>query len=146
MFSIVSNSLKSLLLTILFTISVINLSSQVTYTWNGTVSSEWNNGSNWTPLGPPSNSDHVVINTTANDPVLSNDVSLEDFSINSGALNLAGFTITSEGRHSFSGGNILNGIFQSNTGDLTIFSATTFDVNIDITSERIVLNGGVRPI
>ncbi len=140
---IVLITLKSLLLSILFIASALNFNSQVTYTWNGTVSSEWNNGSNWTPVGPPLNTDHVIIVASPNDPSLSNDVTIEDFTINSGALNLAGFKITSEGNHSFSGGNILNGTFQSLTGVLTTFSATTFDANIDITSERILLNGGV---
>ncbi len=140
---IVSTPFKSVALTFLFLVSVLSISSQVTYTWNGTVSSEWNNGSNWTPVGPPLNTDHVIIVASPNDPGLSNDVTIEDFTINSGVLNLAGFTITSEGNHSFFGGNILNGTFQSNTGVLTTFSSTTFDVNIDITSERIVVNGGV---
>jgi len=39
--------------------------------WNGSVSSNWNNNNNWTPVGRPTIADCVVIPNTANDPIVS---------------------------------------------------------------------------
>jgi len=37
-------------------------------TWNGTVNTDWNNASNWSPIGVPTIADCVVIPNVANDP------------------------------------------------------------------------------
>lgn len=39
--------------------------------WNGTVSTDWNTATNWTPVGVPNNTDCVVIPVTANNPIIS---------------------------------------------------------------------------
>lgn len=41
-------------------------------TWNGSVSTDWNIGANWTPVGVPTNLDCVLIPITANNPIVSN--------------------------------------------------------------------------
>ncbi len=38
--------------------------------WNGIVSSDWNDNSNWSPLGVPTINDCVVIPNVANDPII----------------------------------------------------------------------------
>ncbi|MEO1260814.1 MAG: MopE-related protein [Bacteroidota bacterium] len=40
-------------------------------TWNGSVSTDWNDACNWTPFFVPTAEDDVVIPATANDPVIS---------------------------------------------------------------------------
>ncbi len=40
-------------------------------TWNGTVNTDWNNASNWSPIGVPTIADCVVIPNVANDPEIS---------------------------------------------------------------------------
>src|SRR6185503_9771143 len=34
-----------------------------TFTWNGSVSSDWFNGNNWTPVGPPATNDTITVNS-----------------------------------------------------------------------------------
>jgi len=40
-------------------------------TWNGSANTDWNTPSNWTPFGVPTDEDCVIINATANDPIIS---------------------------------------------------------------------------
>lgn len=40
-------------------------------TWNGSLSSNWNNAANWTPASIPTAADCVVVPNVANDPVIS---------------------------------------------------------------------------
>ncbi len=40
-------------------------------TWNGSISTEWNNAANWTPNGVPTASHCVVIPNVTNDPIIS---------------------------------------------------------------------------
>ncbi|WP_299125201.1 T9SS sorting signal type C domain-containing protein [uncultured Winogradskyella sp.] len=39
-------------------------------TWNGSVSTAWENANNWTPVGVPISSDCITIPVTANDPIM----------------------------------------------------------------------------
>ena len=40
-------------------------------TWNGSISTDWNNANNWTPVGVPISSDCITIPSTVNDPIMS---------------------------------------------------------------------------
>jgi hypothetical protein len=40
-------------------------------TWNGSVSNDWNNNDNWTPMGIPTGLDCVVVPITPNNPLIS---------------------------------------------------------------------------
>lgn len=40
-------------------------------TWNGSVDTDWNNATNWSPLGVPVANDYVVIPSTPNNPIIS---------------------------------------------------------------------------
>ncbi len=46
----------------------------VSYTWNGSTSSDWNTATNWTPNGVPGIIDNVLINTSAINPCVANGV------------------------------------------------------------------------
>ena len=41
-----------------------------TKTWNGSVSTAWENPNNWTPIGVPVSTDCILIPITANDPIM----------------------------------------------------------------------------
>jgi hypothetical protein len=40
-----------------------NTARSADLTWNGSISTDWNNASNWTPLLVPTGTDHVIINS-----------------------------------------------------------------------------------
>ena len=94
-------------------------------TWEGNTNSDWNTGSNWSTGSVPSNTGDVVIPNVSNDPVISNDVSVNDITLESGAtLNVAsGGALTLDGVLDNSGsvtiqsgGNFLQGSSSSITG------------------------------
>ena len=68
--------------------------AQTTYTWDGSSSSAWATAANWTPSGTPTATDHVIIVNASNDPVLSANVTVANFTITGGGLDLNGDTIT----------------------------------------------------
>ncbi|MET0462996.1 MAG: T9SS type A sorting domain-containing protein [Chitinophagaceae bacterium] len=73
------------------------VSGQTTFTWNGSVSSDWSIPANWTPAGVPASSDNIIILNTANSCTLSGDVTVNNMTLTSGTLNLSGFVITVNG-------------------------------------------------
>lgn len=40
-------------------------------TWNGSINSNWDNPSNWTPHGVPTDEDCIIVYATSNDPIIS---------------------------------------------------------------------------
>ncbi|MCG2615352.1 T9SS type A sorting domain-containing protein [Terrimonas sp. NA20] len=73
------------------------VSGQTTFTWNGSVSSDWSAPANWTPAGVPTSTDNVIIVNTANSCRLNGDVSVNNLTLTSGTFNLSGFAITVNG-------------------------------------------------
>ncbi|MFT7419759.1 MAG: hypothetical protein ACI9QN_000677, partial [Arcticibacterium sp.] len=65
-------------------------------TWNGSVSTEWNNNANWVPAVKPSAADDVIIpSAPSNQPTLSiNTAVAKSVQVQSGAT----FTITNSGQ------------------------------------------------
>lgn len=92
-------------------------------TWNGSVSTEWNNDANWTPAVKPSVADDVIIPSgTSNQPTLSvNTAVVKSVQVQSGAT----FTI-------------------ANSGELTINGFKTFDLSVDIKSTAFQNSGTVE--
>ncbi len=81
--------------------------------WNGSVSSDWNNGLNWTPAGIPTASDDLTIPTGTPFGCILNHTGLEckSISVNIGAVMtmLAGSEITVHGNFTIrNGGNLTN--------------------------------------
>jgi len=93
----------------------LNLTLILENTWDGSTSTAWNEGSNWSTGSVPLASDNVVIPNVTNDPVISNSATINDVELQLGAtLGVA------------SGGTLtLNGTL-SNAGAVTIQSSGSF--------------------
>lgn len=135
---------KYLFILLITTLNLVSL-GQTSYTWNGSISSDWTVGNNWTPVGTPISTDHVTIVTTANDPVLSGNVTITDFTMTDGSLDLGGFTLTTEGDHVFTAGTISNGTLLSTSAGTSTYTNTTFsaDAIVDVKANAITINGGI---
>ena len=115
-------------------------SKAVSYTWIGGVSSEWGNAANWSPSsGFPDFGDDVTIQSGAFNPVFEEISGLNNFTINSGTLNLAGFTLVISGASNFNGGSISNGTLSC-TGT-TIFAGTSISATVSANSASVSFNG-----
>jgi len=117
---------KSLLLLaglLLFNIYIVG---QATNSWNGSISSSWSNGSNWS-LGIPSSSDDVVIPNVTNQPVVVSNVDVNSISIETGAS----ITISSN-TFNVAGNSIINGSLNIDLGTFDAdgsFDATDGTIN-----------------
>ena len=110
------------------------------YTWTGAVSSAWGNASNWSPsTGTPDVGDDVTIQTGSNNPTFEEITGLNNFTINSGTLNLNGFTLTISGSSNFNGGAVNNGAVSCS--GTVLFAGTTFSVNVNTSSASVSFNG-----
>jgi hypothetical protein len=117
-----------------------NVAAQTAYTWTGNISNEWGNPNNWSPNGVPDFGDDVTIVSGANDVMFEEISALNNFTINSGNLDLNLFTIVINGQANFNGGTITNGAVSFNGSSVT-FAGTTFDCNITAIAPVINLNG-----
>ena len=90
-----------------------------TSTWTGGVSSDWNSGDNWSPVGVPGSSYYVTIpaSGTVNRPTLTHNVVVYQL-ILSGEIDMKGHSIDAQG-----GGFIINNaiVKNSNTGSTSSF-------------------------
>jgi len=116
--------------------------AQTSYTWNGSTNSDWNTASNWTPNGVPGNADQVTIGSTANDPVLSANSAVADFSITSATLTLNGNTLTTSNSASFSGSTITSGTINASGASID-FGTSTFNATISAACEDLFFHGSV---
>ncbi len=115
-------------------------SKAVSYTWIGGVSNEWGNSANWSPSsGFPDFGDDVTIQSGAFSPVFEEISGLNNFTINSGSLNLSGFTLIISGASNFNGGSISNGAL--NCSGTTIFAGTSVNATVTATSTSVSFNG-----
>lgn len=115
-------------------------SKAVSYTWIGGVSSEWGNSANWSPSsGFPDFGDDVTIQTGAFNPVFEEISGLNNFTINSGSLNLDGFTLVISGASNFNGGSISNGTLSCS--GTTIFAGTSISATVSANSASVSFNG-----
>ncbi|MGE3527031.1 MAG: hypothetical protein AB7I33_14000, partial [Gemmatimonadales bacterium] len=134
-------------------------------TWTGAVSTDWNTAGNWSPAGVPGTGADVLIPVSAaNQPVLNNNVTLNNLTVENNALITLGatdtITITGDatssdpefGAGGVSGGtvilegpaNTVSGIFPALvvTGDYTVtgFSLST-SLEINGTGANLTLGG-----
>ncbi len=137
------------ILLLIFTVGIFSLVNSQSFTWNGSISSDWNTASNWTPAGIPGAANDVIINNgmLPNYPVLSGATSILSLTISAGSLDLNGNTLTISGAKNsvFSGGTVSNGSISFNiaTGNNLTFSGS-FTCNADLSGSagRILFNGG----
>jgi hypothetical protein len=135
---------QTLMLRILFAAALLipSLADATSYTWTGAVSSAWGNASNWSPsTGTPDFGDDVTIQTGTNAPTFEEIAGLNNFTINSGSLNLNGFTLTISGSANFNGGSINNGAISCS--GTVLFAGTTFSVNVTTNSASVSFNGSI---
>ena len=86
-------------------------------TWNGSVSSDWNTATNWTPNNVPSTSGNVIINSAVAtyQPILPGNVSIRTLNMSAGFLNLNGSTLTCSVSATLTGDSLYNGKISSAT-------------------------------
>ncbi|UPT65225.1 MAG: hypothetical protein M0D57_11650 [Sphingobacteriales bacterium JAD_PAG50586_3] len=91
-------------------------------TWTGASSTDWNTPGNWTPAGPPTVNDDILIPNQTNDPVLTTGANgvCKSVTINSGATVTINTGKTIDVKGNWTGANNV----VSGPGDL-IFSGTT---------------------
>ena len=88
-------------------------------TWNGSISSDWEDPNNWTPNVAPTVCSEITIPATANTPAISNNATIKDLTIDSGSNVL-----------------VSQGTTLSITGNLTMYSAAD-------TFSGLVVNGNI---
>jgi hypothetical protein len=132
-----SRSLASLTLFFLLT-ATLNATS---YVWNGSVSTQWGDAANWTPAGVPDIGDDVTISNQTNNPVFEEISGLNNFTLNSGTLNLSAFTIVLYGTATFNGGTISNGNIAFVSGSNANFNGTAISCGVTGTLSDVYFNG-----
>ncbi|MFO0359640.1 MAG: hypothetical protein ACK50N_04010, partial [Flavobacteriales bacterium] len=137
------HSHSSLLVLLLLLVSISSI-GQVTYTWNGSISTTWSVATNWTPAGVPTVSDNVIVNiNTGNLPVMDANNAVANLTLsNATTLNLGGFTLIAEGTVTITGNSQLNnGTFNvaANTTSVTTITQSTIGAVANITSGRLLL-------
>lgn len=111
------------------------------YVWNGTISTQWGDAGNWTPSGIPDIGDDVTINNQTNNPVFEEISGLNNFTLNSGTLNLSAFTIVLYGTANFNGGSISNGNIAFVSGSNANFNGTAIGCGITGSLSDVYFNG-----
>ncbi|MCG3167813.1 MAG: hypothetical protein POELPBGB_03608 [Bacteroidia bacterium] len=112
------------------------------YTWNGTTSTAWGTGTNWTPNGVPGSGDNVTIVTTSNQPVYDGVAGVTNLTMTSGTLNLGGYQLNITGTATFNGGTINNGRVNA-TGGTSTFAGTTFGAVVWVNSGTLTFYNSV---
>lgn len=100
-------------------------------TWNGSVSSDWNNGSNWVPAGVPGTCDSVVVNSVDNQPQLSANVFIHALTANTATISLNGYNLAVNGDV-----NMDNSTLSSSGCGCETFSSTNGNV-INISNSQV---------
>ncbi|MES1159518.1 MAG: hypothetical protein ABUM51_02070, partial [Bacteroidota bacterium] len=118
------------------------LHAQISYTWNGTLSTDWNTAGNWTPNGIPGTADNVTIVTGSNTCLLSANTAIANFKLTSGVLDLGSYILTVGGTTAtFTAGTVQNGAMTVTGATTTTFGSGVVNMNckVDITSASITL-------
>ncbi|HOY29712.1 MAG TPA: hypothetical protein PLR96_12105, partial [Flavobacteriales bacterium] len=129
---------------LLLGLAPVAMIAQTTYIWNGSTSNAWNVPANWTPAtGFPLPADNAVIVSAGTPPVLDATRAVTNLTVNSGTLDLGGFTLTATGNSTFNGGTIANGTFAANSPAGTLnFGGTTFDAPVSGTTSVLEFDDG----
>ncbi len=114
-------------------------------TWNGTVSSNWNDPLNWTPNAVPGSGSSVTINAAPNVPKLQGSTSIGLMNMTGGSFDFNGFSLTVgglSGINSFNNTTLLNSnvstdiVLNINTGAASYYS----QINGCIVNDKITIN------
>jgi len=107
---------------LLIVVCIRTANAQTSYTWNGSVSTNWNTPGNWTPNGIPGAVDNVTIVTAGNSCLMPASVGISNFKLTSGTLDMGGFTLTIGG----STATFTTGTVQNGTVTIPAATSTTF--------------------
>lgn len=114
--------------------------AQTSRTWDGSSGTDWNTAANWTPSGVPATIDHVTIPNTTNKPVLDGNVTIANFSITGGELDLDGDTLTVNGTLSMTGGVVKDGLVKKTSTSTITITGVTVECELDISGNTIGIN------
>ena len=114
-------------------------------TWVGTTSTSWTESTNWSPNGVPDSTTDVTINTGTYDPVLSGNVKVNRFTMNSGTFDLNGYTFEAIRYIDVNGGTIEAGLLYARqllpySGDVFYMDDAVLNCDIDVRTPRMSFN------
>ncbi|HEY5368871.1 MAG TPA: T9SS type A sorting domain-containing protein [Hanamia sp.] len=132
--------MKKILLFICVFICIRAAKAQISYTWNGSVSSAATVAANWSPNGIPGPTDNATIVTGSNICALNINASIANLTVTSGTLDLGGNTLTISGSNAiFTSGTVQNGTLTVSGATTTTFGNGTVTMNciVNVTSAAV---------
>jgi len=114
--------------------------AQISYTWNGSVSTVATNPANWSPNGVPGPTDNATIVTGSNICLLNISATIANFTVTSGTLDLGSNTLTINGATAiFTSGTVQNGTITVSGAATTTFGNGTVTMNciVNVTSAAV---------
>ncbi len=133
--------IQNIYISLILIVICVSHAAATSYTWTGTTSRAWNTTTNWNPNGLPDSVDNVTIVTTTNSPLLSAARKVNNLTMTSGTLDLAGYALIIKGMATFNGGTIQNGTVKP-SGLLGHFGGTHFNATIIARCGYFHMNGG----
>ncbi len=104
--------------------------AQISYTWNGSVSTSATTAANWSPNGVPGATDNATIVTGINICVLNVNASIANLTVTTGTLDLGGNTLVVNGTNAiFTSGTVQNGTLTVSGATTTTFGSGTVTMN-----------------
>lgn len=134
--------MRNFLLCLIGCLSAQTIYSQTTFTWKGTISTDWNTPGNWNPVGVPASTDHIIIATAPNTCTLSAPTDIANLTLTSGRLDMGGFLLRVNGTTvTFTTGTIQHGVLTITGANNTSFGtgAIIMDCKVNITSGNIAV-------
>ena len=113
-----------------------------TYTWTGVTNTTWTVGTNWTPTGPPTSSDAVIIDTnSANQPIISTPIAI--YSLYIATSGVYGSTLTVNYPLTVSSGVIVGtkGVITSSANSTTALGEL---YKSSVTANFMTINGMIN--
>jgi hypothetical protein len=107
------------------------------YTWTGTTNTSWTTTTNWSPNGNPASTDYIIIQTGTNNLVLTGNKTIARFRINSGTMNLNGYTLTVTNQVLMYGGVVGAGKIIQNGTNTAYISSTDVNCKLDLTATTV---------
>lgn len=127
-----------LFVTVLF---IYQNTKAITYTWNGSISSEFGLADNWSPAGVPDIADDVIINSNGFSPQFEELAGVRNFTINSGTFDIQNLIFLVRGTAQFNGGTVTNGSIQFINAGVVTFGSAILSVSITGTASSYLFNG-----
>lgn len=120
---------------------LIQNAKAISYTWNGSVSSEFGVAANWSPAGIPGIADDIIINSSGFSPQFEELPGVRNFTINSGVFNIQNFIFLVRGTAQFNGGTVNTGTIQFVNAGAVTFGNATISVTLTGSAASFAFNG-----